>query len=331
MDEDVLKAFRLQQKRKAQKKAEYDYSDILAELFRETQEEEKSEYDYDEVYCLPNGTLKNKLGITVREEAEEKADRYANARRVQMAQMRSLGVSIHEAGWNEEMLKDVHRALMGDMYDWAGEYRTVDVGVACDHVAYISPEEIKGELKKVFDYINENNCFRGMSEGEKIKGYTIVFGNLKNIQPFRDGNTRTAMVFTQLLAGAAGMTIDFDYYGSDIDRNGKEGVRLTRFRESQLKARDGDYNSLLCDFLYIVAPEDERPELAMPKVEIGRQGNLLAAIKTMTGEIQGRIIPKEEKAVSFNTTFAAVEKETAEIDSHRNAEALVYSDTRYGR
>lgn len=244
-----------------------------------------AEQNYDAVYCYSNGTLKNKLGIADRKKLDILADRSANIRRAEIMSLRKKKIEINEAGWNEEMLKDIHRALMGDIYEWGGKYRTVDVGIAYDHVAYVSPDKIEGELKKVFDYINENNCFRGMSDGELIQAYSLVFGNLKNIQPFRDGNTRTAMVFTQLLAGAAGMTIDFDFFGSDIDRKtGREGSMLNSFREAQVKARDGNYNDLAMCFVYMVAPDYERPELMMPRVRIGYQGNLLETLRKVTGD-----------------------------------------------
>lgn len=226
---------------------------------------------YDKIYCYENGTLRNKFGITERNECEAKANRYALVRRRQIGMMRSLRMPICESGWNIDMLKDIHRALMGDMYEWAGEFRTVDVGVTYDQVAYEDPKNIERKLQAVFDYINDNNCFRGMDIGEVIKAYSLVFGNLKNLQPFRDGNTRTAIVFTQLLASVGGMTIDFTRYSKEPD--------LEKFRLAQLKARDNDFLPLTLCFCEMVAPDYERPELMMPKVVIGKQGNLLQTLQ----------------------------------------------------
>ena len=339
MDADVLKSFRLYQQRKAaQEKAEYDdYNKILAELFQEAQEEEKeSEAAYDKVYCLPNGTLKNKRGKTKREDAETEANRIAGLRRRQISQMASEGLPICESGWNEEMLKDIHRALMGEMYDWAGEYRTVDVGIAFDNCKYMSTKEMRSTLKETFNLINSNNCFRGMERGAKIKNLALVFGNLKNAQPFRDGNTRTAMVFTQLLAGASGETVDFNYFAKDVDKNGKEGEKLEGFRLAQVAARDNNYHYLTLCFSQMVYPVEERPELAMPRVKIGKQGDLLTTLKEMTGEIVAhqkehsdgqvkRIIPKHEKALPFNSRFAVgIEKEVQAdiIDNNNKVEQI---------
>lgn len=233
--------------------------------------ESTNNQSYDRVYCYDNGTLRNKLGITNREECEVKANRYALARRRQIGSMRSMHLSICESGWNIDMLKDIHRALMGDMYEWAGEFRTVNVGITYDQVAYEDPKNIERKLQAVFDYINDNNCFRGMDMGEVIVAYSLVFGNLKNLQPFRDGNTRTAMVFTQLLASVGGMTIDFARYSKEPN--------LEEFRLAQLKARDNDYQPLTLCFCEMVAPDYERPELMMPRVVIGKQGNLLQTLQ----------------------------------------------------
>lgn len=230
-----------------------------------------SDKEYDSVYCYPNGTLKNKLGIRDEKKLNIIVDRCASMRRKNLDLLKAKGKTIKESGWNANMLKDIHRALMGDIFEWAGEYRTVDVGISYDHVAYESPENISRKVDEVFAYINEKNLFKDENDVEKIKDFALVYGMLKVLQPFRDGNTRTAITFTQLLAGESGMTIDFEIFSKE--------PFLTNFGNAQISARDNDFSPLVMCFACMVAPEVERPELKMPRVEIGEQGNLLKELE----------------------------------------------------
>lgn len=232
------------------------------------------EETYDNVYCYENGTLKNKFGITDKIECETIANRYANVRRKQIYNLKNKGLPIYESGWNADMLKDIHCALLGDVYEWAGEFRTVDVGISYDHVAYEKPENIPAKLEEVFDYINERNCFKGEEEGQKIIDLTLVYGMLKVLQPFRDGNTRTAITFTQLLANECGMTVDFSVYAKEPN--------LTKFGNAQVAMRDNDPNPLLWCFANMIATVKERPELEMPEVVTGKQGDLLKTLQSLS-------------------------------------------------
>lgn len=234
----------------------------------------ESEQNYDTVYCYPNGTLKNKLGITDRKKLDILANRSATYRKSQLDSLAEKSINIYESGWNADMLKDIHRALLGDVYDWAGEYRTVNVGISYDHVAYENPQNISEKVADVFRYINKKNYFKDEDDGEKIKDLTLVFGMLKVLQPFRDGNTRTAITFTQLLANECGMTVDFSRYSKE--------PQLTEFGNAQVKARDNDFNDLLWCFINMVETSKERPDLIMPKVVTGKQGDLLKTLQNLS-------------------------------------------------
>lgn len=239
-----------------------------------------SEQNYDSVYCLPNGTLKNKFGITNKEILDVYANGHAAFRKAQLDSLCSRSISIKEGSWNTDMLKDIHKALMGDVYDWAGEYRTVDVGISYDHVAYENPANISKKLEDVFNYINKKNCLKDEDYISQLKDLALVFGMLKVLQPFRDGNTRTAITFTQLLAMECGLVVDFNFFGNN--------ERIEVLREAQVKARDNDFNPLVYCFCMMVAPVEERPELAMPRVELGKQGNLYELLKSLEDSEGGR-------------------------------------------
>lgn len=223
-------------------------------------------YGSDPVYADGNGVLRNRLGITD-SDALERVAAYLS-KRAALAVM-GLGEShmpLRIEGWDAGFLKDLHRALLGKVFGWAGEYRQVDIGVEYDHVAYEHWENVPAKVDEVFSYIRENNCFKGMGFADQVKNLALVFGMLKNLQPFRDGNTRTALLFTSLLAAKCGKVLD--YASLDIEE----------FRKAQILARDGNYNRLVMQFAAITFDEKDIPELRMPKVFVARQKDDIASL-----------------------------------------------------
>ena len=125
-----------------------------------------------EEYLYPGtNTLKNKLGITDYEELKEK-----------------------EAEISFEKLVDLyeHPYIFSDLYDWAGEYRTVYMSKNHSYFAAVEmideylEEDLKmmnEEIKKVF-YLPELASF--------LAAYYVY---LLNIHPFREGNGRAIREF----------------------------------------------------------------------------------------------------------------------------------------
>ena len=195
----------------------------------------------EDIYSDSNGVLINKLGLEDPELLESAAAHWS----------RNIGTKILDLpilrirAWDESLYKELHKTLLGRIYPWAGEYRRIDVGIAFDHTAYEPYENVPAKMKALFKELQDENCFKDLPYGEQIKKLAITFGTLKNLQPFRDGNTRTALLFTELLASGCGLAIDY----SLIDRG--------RFAVSQINARDGDPNDLVMDFIQMTGPARE--------------------------------------------------------------------------
>ena len=154
------------------------------------------------------GVLKNRLGISDRRVLEIMAARISAGRQNELRSLKEEVIPSKYPVDSVEFLMDLHRLLLGEVYDWAGKYRKVDVGISYDHVAYEPWGNVPQKLEEVFDYIRENDLFRDKGgahdEADRINGLSLVYVNIKNLRPFRDGNTRTAVLYTQFLAGASG-------------------------------------------------------------------------------------------------------------------------------
>ena len=108
----------------------------------------------------------------------------------------------------------LHRFLFGDLYDWAGALRTINISkkgtVFCKHTELA---EI-GRLK--FERLKAQNYLLGMSDDEFITELADLYHELNMLHPFREGNGRTLRLFVALLVRNTDRSIDFARCDSDM-------------------------------------------------------------------------------------------------------------------
>jgi len=112
--------------------------------------------DKDHIYTLPNGILKNKLGITNQDKLDNAEIYYVTLR---IAELRNNPIQIK----NSSSLLDIHQHLFQDLYDWAGKLRRVETGK--DGIQF----SLSSEFRERFLYINS-----------LLKDYRIIDSHNKN-------------------------------------------------------------------------------------------------------------------------------------------------------
>lgn len=110
-------------------------------------------------------------------------------------------------------LCDIHKTIFGGLYDWAGEFRTIQMTksekvLGGDTVRYAEPSQISKQLKDIFKEISKLKP--NMPKQELVFKLVRITSTIWHIHPFREGNTRTVVAFSVLLA---------DYLGIDLDYN----------------------------------------------------------------------------------------------------------------
>ena len=81
-----------------------------------------SRYDADDVYCFPGtAVLKNKAGITDQDLLDEYEGDFTAIRLLELTQ------SPVEGSFDLAHLCKIHQYLFQDVYEWAGEVRSVDI------------------------------------------------------------------------------------------------------------------------------------------------------------------------------------------------------------
>jgi cell filamentation protein len=107
----------------------------------------------------------------------------------------------------------VHRHLFQDVYGWAGRYRTVRMSK--DRSPFCFPEHIAREMRGLFSRLRDLDFLRGRGLEGFAEGAAGFLADLNAIHPFREGNGRTQLTFTTLLAAKAGHPFELSRLGPE--------------------------------------------------------------------------------------------------------------------
>ena len=113
-----------------------------------------------------------------------------------------------------EGLRSIHRFLFGDIYQWAGKYRIINIAkreklLAGRSVWYSNDDAIADDLAAAFQDIQHQN-WAAMPREEFVSTIVRCFTKIWQIHPFREGNTRTVVML---------LTFFVEHYGYHIDQD----------------------------------------------------------------------------------------------------------------
>ena len=99
-------------------------------------------------------------------------------------------------------LRAIHRHLFQDIYDWAGEIRTVEIAKGGSQFQF--RRFIETGMTDVHRRLTETKFLRGLN----IANFSIrageIIGDVNYVHPFREGNGRTQALYLKQLAERAG-------------------------------------------------------------------------------------------------------------------------------
>ena len=154
------------------------------------------ELNDDKKYCYSDVTgeavLKNKFGIKNKEELERVE------REIVSFNTNMLIENEIKGKFDLEHLKKIHYGLFGDLYDWAGEVRTVNIKLK--ESFFCRFEFIENEANKLFEKLTNDNLLLTCSKNELIEKLAFYLGEINVLHPFREGNGRTQRMFIKYLA-----------------------------------------------------------------------------------------------------------------------------------
>lgn len=176
----------------------------------------------DDPYVYP-GTriLRNKLGI------RDAAQLDYHEREITTMRARE---SVPIGDFDLKHLQAIHKHLFQDIYEWAGQIRTVEMSKGTSQFQF--RQYIETGMADVHRRIAGANYFKGFSREEFAAKAGTIIGDVNYVHPFRDGNGRCQLLYLRQLAGRAGLALDL----SKIDPEA--------WLEASLRAHQAEYDPM---------------------------------------------------------------------------------------
>jgi cell filamentation protein len=158
-------------------------------------------YDaFDDPYAYPGtSVLQNRLDI--------RDARILEAFEVEISTLRAEEPLPHGA-FDPAHYCRIHHHLFQDVYEWAGQYRTVRTSKGGNAFCY--PEHIPAQMDALFRSIHCGEAFAQRSRSEFLREAVRFLGELNAIHPFREGNGRAQLAFLGLIGATAGYPFAFE-------------------------------------------------------------------------------------------------------------------------
>jgi cell filamentation protein len=138
----------------------------------------------------------NRFGLTVLADLQRRETPLALRRLLELQQEPIAG------NFDTEHLLAIHRYIFQDVYDWAGELRTVNISKA--QAIFPPPQFLKSSLDALFAELASESCLRLLPPSAWAHRAAYFLGEINAVHPFREGNGRTQREFIRELAQAAG-------------------------------------------------------------------------------------------------------------------------------
>lgn len=127
-------------------------------------------------------------------------------------------------------LRAIHRHLFQDVYDWAGELRTVEISKGNQQFQF--RKYIPTGMADVHGRLVRSRFLKGLSSAQFAEQASVIVGDVNYIHRFREGNGRTQLQYLKQLAQGAGHSLDLVH------------IPATRWIEASISSHSADYGPL---------------------------------------------------------------------------------------
>lgn len=156
-----------------------------------------------------SGVLRNLAGIA---DLEELTQFEAHAVAVRSKQIR-VGRSGLNSTWDVAHWKAIHRHLFQDVYEWAGEFRTVEITKGAR--TFFPSDRLDTATEYVAEQLRAVVSLDSPPVEQLAERLAVVLGDMNEVHPFREGNGRTQREMIGLLASSHGRRIVWEHISAD--------------------------------------------------------------------------------------------------------------------
>ena len=172
----------------------------------------------EDPYSYPvTGVLYNKLGLGTAAELE------AAEREITHAALILLDESPVSPSCDLPHLREIHKRIFGDIYEWAGQIRTVAIAKGA---MFCLPQYIDSSAAVIFGELHDEDCLRGLRRDAFVGRLAHYLGEVNALHPFREGNGRAQRASFGQLARDAGFTLSWQHL--DPARNVEASAAIMR-------------------------------------------------------------------------------------------------------
>ena len=152
---------------------------------------------------LVTGVLRNRLNIADEVTLEEAEADLAAIRSYELSR------SPLEGSFDLAHLRAIHRHLFGDVYEWAGELRKIDISKGGNPFAHWA--HIESAAEPIFRQLAQEHHLSGLGPDAFSERAAYYLGEMNALHPFREGNGRAQREFISHLAHANGYYIAWEH------------------------------------------------------------------------------------------------------------------------
>lgn len=161
-----------------------------------------SRYDAGDAYCYPGSdVLRNKANLTDQAALDAFEADITAARLLQLSQQPLDGTL------DLAHLLRIHHAIFQDVYDWAGQLRTVDISRGTSRFANV--RQIVPYAQAMFTKLASEQWLQKCGREDFAKRLAHYLSEINALHPFREGNGRAQRAFASQLAMRAGYALDY--------------------------------------------------------------------------------------------------------------------------
>jgi len=186
-----------------------------------------------------NRVLRNLPGIRSAREMER-----VESQALYAATQRLIDETARDHVFSAEDICRMHRIWLGEIYPWAGQYRSVNIGKGdFMFAAATQVPQLMQRLER--EHLRALTPCLGPSAKDQARSLTVVHAELVLIHPFREGNGRCARVLSTLMALQAGLP--------PLDFSSMEGRGKRRYIAAIHAALGRDYEPMEDIFRVLIA------------------------------------------------------------------------------
>ena len=169
----------------------------------------KMDYTYvnADKYCAPGKAVPaNKLGAEDTESLRSAVAEEIAARQAELAEIGGLGGS-----YKLDHLCAFHKFLFGNVFDWAGEVRDVDMS----DPRFVKAADLEDEARLVFLRMENEDYFKGLEIPDMADRLAYYTREIDRLHPFVYGTKEALFVFFKQVLGRMRFNVAYESVSED--------------------------------------------------------------------------------------------------------------------